>query len=351
MNNKNVFLALIIVMCSTIAITAPSSSKKSSSAKSKKAVSGSINTSSAKTVVQTDVVDSKPQNNGASSSSKSVTQSSWQEVDSIKAVIYSEGDSEIITASEVSRPSVAGQMRTLDDIIFEYLVFLDAKRHKIMTDDASVDRYLAAIQKEHNLKPEQLKQIFSQAGYSFEEGKAQLKMIQATNAMLDFKIRSNLIVPRRQIRDYFDSHPELEEAAYQLQTGFIAHQPGQNKNQEREAVEAFAKAVSGSTVTGDAHDATAGFDVKWSNDFWVNKSDIAADQRFIYTMQPGQVVLAQETPDGYIMYRLKAHKEERLRSFDDRYVEIADILRKPRYEELLKEYREYLYKNAAIVTF
>ncbi len=335
MNKKKyivIFLGLLVSLNSTA--VAPAVQKKAasvpSSAKSSAAASG-------KTVKQ------KEQKAASKSAAKpavtSTVASDWVEVDAIKTVIYAEGDSEVITTADVNRPSVAGQMRTLDDIIFEYLVYLDAKRHKIMTDDASVDRYLAAIQKEHNLKPEQLKQIFSQAGYSFEEGRAQLKMIQATNAMLDFKIRSNLIVPRRQAEEYYNAHPELEEESYQLQTGVISHKEGRDKNEERAEVERFAESGFGDVQ------------VNWSTEFWVNKSDIASEQRFIYTMKPGQVVLAQETPDSFILYRLKARKEERLRSFDDRYLEIADILRKPRYEELLTEYRDYLYKNAAIVTF
>jgi parvulin-like peptidyl-prolyl isomerase len=269
---------------------------------------------------------------------KQVANDDWFEVDSIKTVIFSDGESSLITASDVARPSVAGQMRTLEDIIFENLVFMDAKRHKIMTDDASVDRYLNAIAKENNLKPEQLKQIFAQSGYDFEEGRKELGKIQATNQMLDYQIRQNLIVPRSQVVRYYEEHPEIEEESYQLQTGFIMHTEGADKNAERTQVESF---VAGSTT----------LPIQWSQEFWINKSDIASDQHFIYSMKPSQMELAQETPDGFIIYRLINRKEERLRSLDDRYLEIADILRKPRYEELLQKYRTQLFKDASIISF
>jgi hypothetical protein len=117
-------------------------------------------------------------------------------------VIFGQEGSQVITASDVARPSLAGVQQTLDDIIFERLVYMDAQKYKILSDNDAVDRYLAIVQKENNLTHEQLRDIFSVSGYTYEEGREQFRVLQTVNSMLDFKIRSHVIVPKKQVEAY-----------------------------------------------------------------------------------------------------------------------------------------------------
>src|SRR3989304_1325054 len=108
-------------------------------------------------------------------------------LDSIKVVIYGVEGTEIITKSDVDRLSLEGKPRTLDDIILERLMYLDAKKFKMQPDEAAIEKHLGAIQRENNLSSNDLKQIFRSAGYSFEEGREQLGMMSAVNSIVDFK--------------------------------------------------------------------------------------------------------------------------------------------------------------------
>lgn len=260
-------------------------------------------------------------------------------LDTIEAVVLGQEGTEIITKSDIDRPSLGGGIRTRDDIIFERLVYLDAQKHKIFSDEDAVDAYLSAIQREHNMTRDELVGIFTAAGYTFEEGRQQLQMMQSVNSMLDFKIRSNLIVPRKDVEAYYQEHPEFIEASYDLQRAFVPFSTVQSKEEQRATLEQFAK--TGRGVGG----------IEWSQPFTINHSDIAEDKQFIYTMRPREISMPQEISGGFELFRLNEKHEQRLRGFDERYREITDILRRPKYDELLAEYRKKLWVDASVIYF
>lgn len=262
-------------------------------------------------------------------------------IDTIQAVVFASEGTEIITMSDVERPNLSGSPHTCDDIIFERLVFLDAKKHRIMPDEDALDAYLAAIQREHNLSPDELDDIFISAGYTGrDEGRKQLQIMQTIDAMLGFKIRSNLIVPRREVEKYYNVHPEIVEALYVLERAFIPFSSTKSKEQQRKELVCFA-AQTGKGING----------VQWSDHFTIQHSDIAAGKSFIFSMQVGNISQPEEIDGGFELFRLKEKNEERLLTLDERYRDIADILRRPRYEELVEEYKKKLFEGASVVEF
>jgi preprotein translocase subunit Sss1 len=59
----------------------------------------------------------------------------------------------------------------------------------------------------------------------------------------------------------------------------------------------------------------------------------------------------QEVENGFEMFKLTEKTPELIRSLDERYREIADILRRPKYEELLETYKENLLSTSSIIYF
>jgi parvulin-like peptidyl-prolyl isomerase len=258
-------------------------------------------------------------------------------IDTIKVVIYSEEGTDIITQSEMDRPGIDGAFKSLDDLVFERLMYMDAKRFKMLPDEESVDKHLQVVQKENNLTPEQLKNIFKSAGYTFEEGRAQFAMMTAIGSMLEFRIRSRLIVPEREITAYYNEHLILEPEAYQLERTVVPVE-GVSKEEFKEKLKKF--------VTGQCSIA-----IIWGEPFWITKPELDENKSFISAMKPGQISEPQEIANGFELFRLKAIKPERAVPVEDRYREIANILRKPRYELLMKEYKKNLFDNASIIYF
>ena len=91
--------------------------------------------------------------------------------------------------------------------------------------------------------------------------------------------------------------------------------------------------------------------IKWDEPFWMDEDQIAEDWNFIKTMKVNGVRIVRETSDGFELIRLSAKKERRQKPLEERYREIAEILRRPKYDELLKEYKNSLLEAASIVYF
>lgn len=260
-------------------------------------------------------------------------------LDQIEAVIYGQEDVEIITKSDIDRPSLGGGFRTKDELVFEKEVLLDAKKHHIPQDDEAIDAYLVQIQREHNLTQEELEDIFTNSGYTLEEGREQLQMLQTVNTMLDIKIRSNLIIPRKEVEEYYKSHPTIIEATYTLQRAFVPQSQKMSAEKQQAVLEKYA-------ATGKVASS-----IVWSDPFTINHADIAASKQFIYDMEPGSISSPQEIAGGFEMFKLVEKTPEMVKSLDDSYREIVDILRRPKYEELMEKYKDALMKNASVVYF
>lgn len=259
-------------------------------------------------------------------------------IDTIQAIVFGQGGTQVIARSDVVRPSLTGVPQSLDDIIFERLVFLDAQKYKIVPDEDAVDKYLAIVQKENNLTLDQLKDIFASAGYTYEEGRQQFRVLQTVNSMLGLKIHSQVIVPRAQVEEYYKTHPEIKEAEYHLQYGFVPHIPEKRVLQEK-ALRVMVK--TGKEMRG----------MQWQDPFWVKQSEIADDKVFLFSLKVGGVSKPRDRGDGYELYRLLDKHEEHIPTLDERYHEIAAILRRPVFEELMQKYKKSLFDSVSILNF
>lgn len=279
--------------------------------------------------------------NSTSSSKKIATKTKLPKgdlVDKIEVTIYGDEGVQIITKSDLERLSIDGQERTKDDIILERLMFLDAQKMHMVQGDEAVDAYLNNIQREHNMSKEQLEYLFANSGYSFEEAREQLRILYAVNSIIDFKIRSRLIVPEQDVVAYYKSHPVKLQPMYQIQRAVVP-MPTDEAQQA-----SFKKEVERWCQTGLGDIA-----VVWDEPFWIERGDIAENKKFITTMKIGDCAVSGETAEGIELFKLVDKKEEREQSLEERYREITDILRRPKYEELLDEYKKQLRESASIV--
>jgi hypothetical protein len=259
-------------------------------------------------------------------------------IDQIEVVVYGQ-DVEIVTKSDLDRPALGGGFRTKEDVIFECKVLLDAKKHHLPEDEDAIDAYLAQIQREYNLSEQELEEIFTSSGYTVEEGRQQLQRMQTINTMLDIKIRSNVIVPRRDVEEYYRNNPTVIEATYTLQRAFVAQSKKISSDQQYAILLKYTQ--TGKGVAG----------IVWSDPFSINGSDMAENKKFICDMEPGAMAVPQPTNGGFELFKLVEKTPETIKSLEDSYREIVDILRRPKYEELMEKYRDFLTNNSSVVYF
>ncbi|MGE0009249.1 MAG: hypothetical protein AB7F19_01800 [Candidatus Babeliales bacterium] len=259
-------------------------------------------------------------------------------IDEIMVTAYGPERTRVICRSEVERMSIDGRKRTVEDVVFEELLFQETIRYKIPMDDTVIDKYISSLRQEHNLTLDDIKGIFRSSGYSYEEGREQLKLMHAANSMLEHKVTSRLIVPRDDILKYYNDHPERKDAKYQIEIAHIALNP--DEPVEKQAQRVQEKINKGQSAQLD-----------WRACIWLKESDIAPNIAFVKNMKPGDISAPQFVNDGFEVYRLKEFVPERIVSLEKRYKLIEDELRAPRYNQLLAEYKEQIFKDATVIEF
>jgi len=260
-------------------------------------------------------------------------------VDEIKAVIYGEDYTEIITKSEVERLGLDGSVRTLDDIILERLKYRDAQKYHTVPSEVDIDKQLASVQRNKNITRDQLIEIFKTAGYSYQEGREQFRIMVAINSIEDLKILSRLIVPEKEVRAYYQAHPEIMPANYYIERGVI---PVLQVASEKGLKEKIKKANTvGTELIG----------VQWSSPFWIEEQQIAQELTFITDLTVGTISDPIRTDAGYEIFKLHDKKDQHERSLEERYTEISDILRQPTYERMRSEYETGLLEAVSITRF
>jgi len=270
------------------------------------------------------------------SANKSTTKK-LQLYDTIEVVIETLEGTEIVTHSDVARPALQGTVRTLDEQVFEALVYLDAKKHKIEPDDDAVDRYLAKIMQENGLNLHELEEVFRQGGRTLKEGREELRKMQAVNGMMDFKIRSNVIVPKKEVEAFYNDNPEYEPAQYELEYAQVEF----DKDVESDV---HKKHLEQQLSVGDT---TA---LRFGNPFWVDAQDLALERQTIGNLNKGKTIVFQAS-EGFEIYRMRDRKERRLLTLQERYRDIASMLMQPRYQQMMDDYRKQLMNSASLLHF
>ena len=265
--------------------------------------------------------------------------SARHKIDGIKAIIYGETETVIITESEVTRPGLDGQPKTLDDLILENLVFLDAKRMGAMPDQEAMQRHWEAIKKQNNLSEDDMRAVAAQAGYTLPEAKLQLGRMTAINQMLELKVKSGLFVTKQEVEKYYYAHPEIEQAEYDIARAVVPFSVMPSREQLKNKLSGLAKSGSDDPL------------LQWSSPFVLLHDEIAADKQFIYKMKPGEISQPFELSNGFEMFKLVSKIPERVVPLSERYDQIEHFLKTPKYKELMDAYKKELYDKATIVVY
>ncbi len=256
-------------------------------------------------------------------------------IDKVEAVIFSDEEVKVITSSDV-KPSLDNKPRSLDDIISMHVMFNEATyKYKMPIDEQSVDSYLVSLQKQHNLTLEQVKQMFLGAGFTYEQGRQELKMMNANNSLMQFLVNSRLVVSEDMVKQYFQDHPMVVEGSYELQLATVKIPAGSTSKEHKKDVVQFAK-------TGN------GLDVSWSGAFTMAKDDIAEDKKGILALEAGEILVITNLND-FDLFKLVSKQVEKTVPLSERYSTIEMQIKEPLFYQMLDSAKTELIENASIV--
>ena len=261
------------------------------------------------------------------------------DLDKTLAIIYSEeGASVVVTESDLHKKDINGQLKNLGEIIFEHLIYFETKKYKIDIDDEQINSFITNIQKQNNISIEELKQVFIASGYTFEEGKEELRKMKATNIFLDNKIRTRLIVTEDAIQNYYDKHPIVKEKSYVIKKAFIPFTEKTDKEKLKKDIKVFLKTKKGISVT-------------WKAPITLEDKQLSEKMAILRKLKLGQIYLKSETKSGFELLKLIKINKKEVAPLESRKKEIISILKKEKFEKLYSALREELFKKAAIKYF
>lgn len=246
-------------------------------------------------------------------------------VDEILAIIYYDGGSIPITLSSLK--ALDGHEVTLREAILRQLMAINGKQFAQVSDD-DVERILSDLQRANGLSREAMLRAFETAGFTQEEGLAELKQQQVVSQVLEVRVKSDkrLIIQRGDVEQYDREHPGYTEASYTLQQACVPY----DGNIDREFSDR----------------ELAGF--QWEPGFDLKESELADDKRFIIDAQIGTIVGRERVAEGLEITRLIAKREKMQIKLDDRYDDVVDILRRERFKKVFGEFQKNLLDHASI---
>lgn len=256
-------------------------------------------------------------------------------LDALRAIVMTVEGTELVMQSDLERPALTGQVMSLEDRVAECCFYLDAVKQKAVATEDQIDRYLSAIQRDNNITLDDLKRTFEANDLTYAQAREQLGRMQTVNTIVELRVMSNVIVPRKNILAYYEENTPVHEAIYYLQRAVIPFEYNREVQRER-----LLKSINAGEENGG---------LRWSMVFSLAASDIAGDKTFIRDAELNRTIFGDAGEDGFELYRVIDKKPERVIPIDECYAFIERTLRQPLYEKLMEEYKEKLFERMTIV--
>lgn len=264
-----------------------------------------------------------------------------QTVDKILAICYTPEGVSVITQSDL-RPGIDGVPRQLKDIILNRLILLDGKKLKIVKDDkdaeqkADDDRYLGRIQKQYKLTHDDIVKLFKEMGYSYEEGLEELRTMRLLDNVLDQRVRSKVMIDKKDIELYCAEHPVYSPAVYTMSVAVI---PADTRATRAEQLEKINESIKSGAILDT---------VEWGPSFDQAESDIASEKAFIKEAAVGSVIKLEESPEEIKLLKIIKKVPAQLVPCTERTREVQNILGKERFEKALEKYHADLWTHSHV---
>jgi hypothetical protein len=247
--------------------------------------------------------------------------------DTIVAIVSSPAGTEIITESDLNRPTLFGQYRTLEDCELEKAILLEAKKHHITVDEEMIEAYLQSVQQAYGITREAIQVMFRDSGYTEHEAREQLRSSQISNIILQREIYENISVSRQDMQLYYDSHPEYEKPSYLVQRAVII----------LSVDESIDDIIAENTQ------------LHFSQPMLLYESDLSEQHQFVVTMIENEMIPVLIDDHTYEVIKLVQKNPQRLKSLEERHDEIAAGVQKEQYEALFEQFKKRMLDSVSIV--
>ena len=232
----------------------------------------------------------------------------------------------------------------IEKLINKKLLLAQATAMNISVSDDEVDRALEQILNRNKTSKEQFTAELAKLGMNEQQYKENLREQILSSKLINYEVRSKVVIPESQIVDYYDQHytEQVQEGGYYiLQLGITPDGKGMpsdpvaaNKAALKKAERILSMARSGHDFKklarqySDLPSAVDGGDIGT-----FQKDEMASYMRDAVTqLKPGEISPVIKSPNGYMIFKLLSSQE-------------GEIITKMPYESVKEEIRDTLYQQ------
>ena len=97
----------------------------------------------------------------------------------------------------------------INRMVDEKLTDQEIKRYDIQVDAAAIDNTIERMKSANSFTDEDLRRFLEREGMTFEQYRDTIKEQILRNRLVNYQVKSKIVVTDEEIRTYYDSHPEL----------------------------------------------------------------------------------------------------------------------------------------------
>lgn len=229
-----------------------------------------------------------------------------------------------------------GKLISVDEQINREIIRQVVIDEKMPLDDTAADKYIANIQKAHNLSIEDLENLAEQCHRTLAEVKQVLSSQYSYDFFLYHKFRAHLVPTDQAIEEYCQLYPEVQPGYCTILVAFVDYVVD-NKKEVADKINDL--------IAGNIQDTSI---VSWSDPIKVDINNIADDKLFVKDMNVGEISVIDDK-SVYELYKLVEKCDERFVPVQERKAFVIDALNRQMYEDLLTNYEKHMRDNVAII--
>lgn len=237
----------------------------------------------------------------------------------------------------------------LNGLIDKKLIAQEAAKQKVVVTDEELDAAFKQMSVNNKMSPEQFRDQLKRIGMTEAVYRENLRNQILQSKLLNYEVRSKIIITDDMILDYYDTHytnQVAEGGYYLLQMGFVAKKESQDSGKPDAAAKLDAKKRAErvhelvkngqdfSTLAKKFSELPSAAD--GGNIGTFQKEEMADYMRTAVTaLTPGEVSQVVETPDGYQFFKLLSSQDGGI-VVQAPYDSVKEEIKRQLYEEKLK---------------
>ena len=236
-----------------------------------------------------------------------------------------------ILQSDLALPRLSkeGGRYSIDELTMEELLIQKAAELHMLPTGVDIERQLVSFKIQNNLTDmtdDEFEEQLKESGFSLNSYKVQLSRLIAAENVRRVELSERLVIASQEVERFYQDNPAYVPEAYHLS---ICTVPESKIRKFKEFIE--------------SDDAT------WHDLGLIEKDEIGENFSFVIGMHIGQTSKPFKLDNQNKVIKLLEKQERRLKTLDERYIEIERELQEQRKSEHLNQLEKELREKAAIV--